>query len=99
MNPLWLRDFLVRHMPRCDKVTALVSASLDYGLPLHKRLAVRLHFLVCVWCRRYFTQVRFLREAVRGHPEKLESTDSSFSAALSPEARERIGQAIRDRRR
>jgi len=86
-------------MPNCDKVTALVSASLDHSLPLHKRLAVRLHFLICVWCQRYLTQVRFLREAVREHPERLESAESPSSTALSPGARERIGQALRDDRR
>jgi hypothetical protein len=93
-----MRELLIRHTPTCAKVTALVSASLDHSLPLYKRLVVRLHFLICVWCRRYLTQVRFLRNVVREHPEELESAESAPSATLSPEARRRIGQALRDHR-
>ena len=39
---------------------------MDARLPWHLRLAVRLHLLYCVWCRRYVAQIQFLRKAAKG---------------------------------
>jgi len=39
---------------------------MDAKLPWHLRLAVRIHLLYCVWCRRYTTQLHFLRRAGKG---------------------------------
>jgi hypothetical protein len=39
---------------------------MDARLLWHQRLAVRLHLLYCVWCRRYAAHIKFLRKAARG---------------------------------
>jgi hypothetical protein len=52
-------------MLNCRQVTRLVSQSMDEQLPWYRRLAVRVHLLYCVWCRRYASQVLFLRKAAR----------------------------------
>jgi len=79
-------------LPTCRDAGRLQSEALDHDLQFSKRLGLRLHLIVCQWCRRYGRQIRFLREAVHEHPTKLGET---APASLSPEARERLKQAIR----
>jgi hypothetical protein len=78
-------------MPNCREVTRLQSEALDKKLPFSKRVGLRLHLLVCSWCRRYGKQIRFLREAMHDHPEEL---CEASSQSLSPEARERMKRAL-----
>ena len=55
----------MRTILNCRHITRLLSQSMDARLPWHRRLAVRLHLLYCVWCRRYEAQLQFLRRAGR----------------------------------
>jgi len=50
---------------------------------------MRLHLLVCGWCRRYGKQIRFLREAAHEHEDELPP-----SVSLSAERRERMKQSL-----
>lgn len=56
--------------PTCREAVRLQSDSLDRTLPFPERLGLRLHLLLCKWCRRYARQIRFLREALRCADEK-----------------------------
>lgn len=80
----------------CDESTRLMSASLDQELPWSERVAFRLHAIGCGSCRRFFRQIRFLRAAAeksRGGPN---DAAGNASLTLSPEARQRIEQAMRE---
>src|SRR5690349_7818481 len=89
-----LKTGLRNVMPTCREITRLQSDALDRNLPLFKRTAVRLHLLICSWCRRYGKHIRFLRQAMHEHPEQLcEAT----SQGLSPDARERLKRALSGR--
>ncbi len=81
----------------CTEVTELVSASLDRELPLQQRLRLRLHFLMCVLCRRYHKQIRFIHEALHRHPERLSEQGASPTASLSPKSRARVKRALLER--
>ncbi len=81
-------------MLSCKEATRLISESLDRKLPLRQRLALRLHGLFCQWCRRYRRHLRFLRDAIRRHPERLEGPEPSSSPSLNPAARERIKRSL-----
>ena len=81
-------------MLSCEKVTRLVSESFDRKLPLGKRLAVRVHYLFCKACPQFERQVRFMRDALRQFQNSVESVESFFTTPLSPEARERMKQAL-----
>jgi len=50
-------------MLNCRQVTRLISQSMDAKLSWHRRLAMRIHLLYCVWCRRYATELQTLRKA------------------------------------
>jgi len=43
---------------------------MDSKLPWHRRLAIRVHLLYCVWCRRYAAQLQFLRKAASQLPSE-----------------------------
>ena len=88
-----LVGWLINITPPCREVVRLVSEDMDHPLPLGTRIRVRLHFLICKWCERYKQQLLFIRNAVRQQPDKL--TDQAPSSWLSPEARERLKQALR----
>ena len=78
-------------LPACRQVSRLQSDLLDRPLSLPKRFGLRLHLLVCKWCRRYGKQIRFLRQAVHEHPDEL---SQATPQTLSPEAREKLKQRL-----
>jgi hypothetical protein len=82
-----------KHTPNCAEMSRLASRSLDQPLSLSTRLKMRLHFLICAWCKRYFKQLEFLHKAVLRfdkHVEILPDRD------LSAEARQRIVRRLQN---
>src|SRR5438552_19171917 len=73
--------------PKCKEATRLQSAALDRKLPFRQRFGLRVHLLLCKWCRRYGEQIAFLRNAVHEHADEM---TGPVSRRLSDEARERI---------
>jgi hypothetical protein len=80
-------------MLNCRHVTRLISQSMDAKLPWHQRLAVRIHLLYCVWCRRYAAQIQFLRKATR---EMAAGTATALAPTLSAEAKEQMRKRLRE---
>jgi hypothetical protein len=74
-------------MMNCRQATRLVSQGMDTKLPWHQRLAVRIHLLYCVWCRRYASQLQILRKAAKQLPK--EDLDTS-AHKLSDDAKKRM---------
>lgn len=79
--------------PNCREASRLQSEALDHSLSRGQRLGLRLHLLLCKWCRRYRKQIRFLRQAVHEHPDEVNDAPPQ---SLSPEARKRLKQSLRD---
>lgn len=64
---------------------------MDRHLGFFERLGLRIHLLLCGWCRRYGEQLKFLRTAAH----QCEKDDQSQPhPKLSLEARERIKQKL-----
>jgi len=84
----------MRHwMFNCKEVSRLVSESLDRKLPLYQRIGVRVHLLMCKFCRRFEQQLMLIRKTLR--VEALyEDTESYLS--LPPEAQKRIKRFLRN---
>ena len=78
-------------MLNCRQVTRLVSQAMDAKLPWHQRLAIHIHLLYCIWCRRYAAQIQFLRKATR---ELAGGANPAEPEKLSSEAREQIRQRL-----
>lgn len=49
----------------CRETTRLVSQGLDRELAFGERVALRMHFAICLGCRRTSRQMAFLRRAVQ----------------------------------
>ena len=49
----------------CREASRLISQGADRPLPLGRRLALRLHLLVCDACSNFSKQVEQLRKGVR----------------------------------
>jgi hypothetical protein len=75
------------HTPNCAEMSRLASRSCEESLPLQARIKIRLHYFICVWCKRYARHLHFLREAA---PQLCEHVDSLGPRGLSLEARQRI---------
>ncbi len=63
----------------------LASDYLDHTLPLHRRLAVRLHLSICTACTNYYAQMRKTIALLRGLP----------AVTPSAETEERVLSALR----
>ena len=76
--------------PSCREAVRLQSEAMERPLSPARRLGLKIHLVLCKWCRRYGEQIQFLRAASRHQPESSQSD----SATLSPEARDRLRAAI-----
>ena len=88
-----MKNFFRTILPSCRDVSRLQSNALDSPLPLSKRFGMRLHLLVCRWCRCYGRQINFLRGAVQARPDKLAESDPQ---SLPNDARERLKKSLHD---
>ncbi len=85
-------------MLSCKKATRLISQNLDNALPVHSRMALRLHILMCRFCARFEKQMLFLRDIFKRYEKQTqaESALPSDSPHRSPEATERIKTALQE---
>jgi hypothetical protein len=77
--------------PTCADMTRLASESQDRQLSLYERARIRLHFLICVWCERYFKQLYFLRDAAKHSPGHLHEVETP---GLTDDAKERMKRVL-----
>ena len=78
----------------CKKVSKMVSESMDRKFPLHRRLLITTHLLMCKYCNRFKKQLLILRHAV--DLENIHEEVLGRYPSLSKETREQIKQAMRD---
>lgn len=94
--PATLRKPLAKGMAAlstgCRQASRHQSEALDHRLPILQRVGLRIHLLLCKWCRRYGKQIRFLRDAAHHHPDELvEPAPQKLPDAF----RERMKQRLR----
>lgn len=58
----------------CKDTTRLVSQGLDRELAFGERVALRVHFAICLGCRRTSRQMHLLRRAVQQLTEQPPSS-------------------------
>jgi hypothetical protein len=91
-----LVKFIGKRTPKCREVVRILSQSLDSKPSLTMRIKLRLHYLICAWCQRYEKQLHELRKFSSSLPEQV---DDFATDTLSPTAKERMKEALRDARR
>jgi len=83
-------------MLNCRQATRLISQSLDAKIPWHQRLAMKVHLLCCVWCRRYAAQLKFLRRATRElPPEALDAAPQKLSIVEKEQMSARLQESVK----
>jgi len=63
-------------MLSCKQASQLTSQSLDRSLTLHERIALKLHLIICKYCKRFSQQVQTLRNAMRTMVDSIENNDT-----------------------
>ncbi len=76
----------------CREAARAQSEQLDHPLPRMTSIGLRLHLLICKWCRRYGKQIRWLHQATHNQEDKWVQTDAN---SLSDSARERIKRNLK----
>jgi hypothetical protein len=72
-------------------MSRLASQSFEQGLPLPTRFKMCLHHLICIWCKRYLKQLKFLHAAA---PRLDEPANLPSARGMSAEAKRRIVQRL-----
>lgn len=63
-------------MIRCREVAHLLSAGEISESPLRRRIAVRLHLMMCDHCSRFARQLAWLGQTARGLARSFEEDDA-----------------------
>jgi hypothetical protein len=92
----WLQFQIVllicRFTPTCPEVVRILSLGMDKELSLMMRIKLRIHYLMCSFCKRYMKQLKYIREVSREFPEKIGDVSD---ASLPADAKERMKAALR----
>ncbi len=86
-----MADFLTRNTPPCSEIVRMISDSMTAHCPLRKKLAIRAHRAICVWCDRYHDQLQVLHDSCRSFHLHL---DDISTDVLSADAKKRIKEAV-----
>jgi hypothetical protein len=63
-------------MLNCKQASQLISQSLDRPLALRERFALKLHLIICEYCKRFSQQVQTLRTAIHKMTNAIENDNS-----------------------
>jgi hypothetical protein len=86
--------WLGRRLPSCKELTPWMSQSLEERLPWRRQGILKLHLMICAWCRRYNEQIHALREIARRYASEDAKLPDSLTTSLTPEARQRLKEAL-----
>ena len=79
-----------KFMINCKEATRLLSDKLEYSLPLHKRVLLRMHVIMCSGCCLYGKQIAALKDLVARRPEAEKDLFPSPESSLSNDTCERM---------
>ena len=63
-------------MLSCKKASQIISQSLDRPLTMREHFALKLHLLICKYCKRFSQQVQTLHVAIKTMVSSIESNNS-----------------------
>jgi len=80
----------VKFMVNCKEAARLLSDKLEYPLPYHKRILLRMHVIMCSACCLYGKQIKALKNLVARRLEIEKDSFLSSESSLSDDACERM---------
>lgn len=63
-------------MLSCKQASQFISASLDSPLTLRERIVLRLHLIICKYCKRFSQQLQTMRVAMTTLAQSIENDNS-----------------------
>jgi predicted anti-sigma-YlaC factor YlaD len=84
-------------MLSCKEATRLLSEKLDHELTLWQRMSLRMHVMMCSACRAYGRQLAILNRLIPQYFHREQAAVEPPAEHLSPEARQRMKELVRDR--
>jgi len=79
-------------MFNCKDISQRVSESMDRTLPLHHRIMIKMHLMMCKYCARFNRQLKTLRYACR--LQDVHGEDCDHTHALPETVRDRLKQSL-----
>jgi len=86
--------WLGRRLPACKELAPWMSESLEQRLSWRRQIILKLHLIICLWCKRYNQQIQSLRSIAQSYAADDAKLPDTSTTTLSPEARERLKQAL-----
>ena len=87
-----LAPWIARLASPCPEISRLASESCDRPLGCRERWRMRLHYVICDWCRRYAGQVRLIHRLA---PRLPTEAPQLHRRPMPPEVKERLKQRLR----
>ena len=78
-------------MLSCKQASKIISQSLDKPLTMRERFALKLHLIICKYCKRFSQQVQTLRVALK---QMISSIENSNTIELPSAAKNRIAVLV-----
>jgi hypothetical protein len=78
-------------MLSCKQASQLISQSLEQPLAMRERFALKLHLLICRYCRRFRQQLQAIRIALKLTAQAIENDDT---IKMPLETKQRLIQSI-----
>lgn len=78
-------------MLSCKQASQIISQSLDKPLTMRERFALKLHLIICKYCKRFSQQVQTLRVALK---QMISSIENSNTIELPSAAKNRIAALV-----
>ena len=86
-----MMNLMNRLILSCQEASKLASQAMDEPLSLKKRITLRIHLKMCVWCQRNQIQLKLMKEMAT---ERVK--ESSKSTKLSNDAKARIARLLKN---
>lgn len=81
-------------MLRCKQVSAALASSKYWELPLRKRIGLRLHVALCIFCGPFNRFIMLMQDATRHYLQHEQNDPPPPDMKLSDDARKRICDAM-----
>jgi hypothetical protein len=87
----WVAPLIAKVASPCTEIARLASEACDRKLTWRERWRVRMHYLICDWCRRYTEQLRLLHRLT---PQLAEKAPQFRQRPMPAEARQRLKRRL-----